>query len=953
MITETINPNPYLSDFPEFLALQTPSTSKGSNSIFEFERFREVDINWFKITSQDQNTAGADPIDDIKSYFISSWKSITPNSQHTIFDDNQLFFGLNSPTSNPPIVFWTSIDVYVSGDSRLYTGTICLLHKPSGRYFVFLDQNQKPATQAALGWTPAITNRDAWERFYERGFYSLGIAYTSANEADKFAFKTSYVKREAIVFKEEYERLSSQLEFLQLFNTRSTAYVESIINDNSSFRKFWDDEEELEKTANTFSNLKTKSFSVLQKLRQLAAKVKEYGYYLALKNETILIDSTATPPVSINLIKGKIYQIKQDTYQRKDITRRQEWRKIKDGKNSYWVRVWVEEPVWTTVNFANYIEVDLDVDPVQVAVKSFKDYKVYIAEKRNGGYYTEEGIPLRDILKRCDNDDSFRKRCCVVIPEYDYLLSNKTYYLGAFIFLHPIPGLYPTRHPSIGIREELSYRLSWNGTEIGQLISSINLAPGETRTINVSSKFKQTTSQTASFKSINDVNTSESFDLATEFQKEASQEFSKSDSFQASVGGSYGVGPFSASASASGSRSSNLKTFSREMAKVAKKSAQSINRKFSQEITSSSSVSTEVTQDTSKSITISNINQGSTLNLFFYQVNNKYDSATYLTSLEILVSSTVELIAGSGIYETYSYRLNETDDMFAKLHPDLLPGKNPTPPIVVVDPPNPNDPWNIYWKSIVDKLKTSISDEYDATTPAKPESARVIRVNNSSSLVNLAKRILTKRNPTDAKTVDKKINQYNETNNLFDLVNDDNFESVCDQVILLKVGLGNVEILENAVTRQNLIIASGGLYVDSLVGIMPATEDYAERMRKLEGARIESEIEKTVVTNEEVRAKTKLIMQSQNNFITEIFLYANTTPVDTYTIQLHLFNVTADNRWRLFIGITEILNPTITLLTPSRKILLISMVGNPSNIDDIEDKIMLIHTTTNEVLRKY
>ncbi|MEO5776686.1 MAG: hypothetical protein ABIQ27_07255 [Flavobacterium sp.] len=952
MTTETNNPNPYLSEFPEFLSLQTPTSSKGSNSIFEFERFREVSIDWFKITSQDQNTASADPIDDIKSYFISSWKSSLPFAQHNIFDDTQLFSGLNVPATNPPIVFWSIANIYLSGDSQLYRDTICLIHKPSGRYFVFLDRNQKPATQVALAWTPLINNRDAWESFYAHDFYSLAIAHTSTDNADKSAFKTSYVKREAIVFKEEFERLSSQLDFLQMFNTRSTDYVRGIINDNATFKMFWDDEEELEKTASTFSNLKTKSFSVLQKLRQLAAKVKEMGYYLALKDETIIVNP-ADPTTNIALKKGKIYQIRQDTYQRKDVTRRQEWRKIKDGKNSYWVREWVEEPIWTTVSFANYIEVDLDIDPVQTAISALKNYVVYIAEKKNGGYYTEDGLPLKDILKRCENDESFRKRCCIVIPEYDYLLSNKTYYLGAFIFLHPIPGLYPTKHPSIGIREELSYRLSWNGTEIGQLISSINLAPGETRTINVSSKFKQTTSQTASFKSINDVNTSESFDLATEFQNEASQEFSKSDSFQASVGGSYGVGPFSASASASGSRSSSLKTFSREMAKVAKKSAQSINRKFSQEVSSSNSISTEVTQDTSKTITISNINQGSTLNLFFYQVNNKYDSATYLTGLEILVSSTVELIAGSGIYETYSFRLNETDDMFAKLHPDLLPGKNPVPPPVVVNPPDPNHPWYLYWTAIMNSLKASISNEYDATTPAKPESARVIRINESSSLTTLAERLLRRNNGTEPKSeknIEEKIKRYKETNNLFELV--DEFSSVCDQVKLLKIGLENVEILENAVTRQNLIIASGGLYVDSLVGIMPATEDYAERMRRLETVRVESEIEKTNVANDETRARTKLIMQSQNNFISELFLYANTNPVDTYTIQLHLFNTTADSKWRLFMGTTEILNPSITL-TPSKKVLLISLVGAAPEIEEIENKIMLIHSVTGEVLKRY
>ncbi|MDZ7646719.1 MAG: hypothetical protein U5K54_05780 [Cytophagales bacterium] len=139
------------------------------------------------------------------------------------------------------------------------------------------------------------------------------------------------------------------------------------------------------------------------------------------------------------------------------------------------------------------------------------------------------------------------------------------------------------------------------------------------------------------------------------------------------------------------------------MARVAKKTAQTLNRKLSQEITSSSSVTTEVNQESSKSITITNINKGTTLNLFFYQVNNRYDSALYVSNLEMLIGGTRELIAGSGLYNTYSYRLHEQDQAFEKLHPNLLPGK----PFGETDPQ-----WPKYWQALEDKLNSTINNEY-------------------------------------------------------------------------------------------------------------------------------------------------------------------------------------------------------------------------------------------------
>jgi len=704
-------------------------------------------------------------------------------------------------------------------------------------------------------------------------------------------------------------------------------------------------------------------------MRQLAAKVKEHGYYLALVKETVKVPDDQGGLKDQDLDPGKIYQIKQDTYLRRDVVRRQQWQKVKNGKNEYWIKVWVEEPVWISTPFQNYVEIDILKDPVQTAIANLKEkkYTVFFGELRNGGFFTEENVPLSNILKKCESDEEFRKTCVVVIPQYDYLISNKSYYVGAFIFKFPLPGIIPTAYPRIGIREELSYRLAWKGIELGQLISTINLAPGETRTITVSSKFKQTTAQTASFKSVNDVNTSDSFDLATEFQNEASREFNRSESFQASASGGFGVGPFSASASASGSRSSNLKTFSKDMSRVAKKTAQSINRKISQEITSTTTSTTEVSQETSKSITISNINKGTTLNLLFYQVNNKYEAATYLTGLELMVSSTKELIAGSGIYETYSYRTNEIrSGIFEKLHPDVLPGKNPQPVPKCPELPIPTDPnwtpddpipgelpWCHYWRSLLTKFTSTLDEEYEDNE--KPETAGVIRLNDSSAFRTLAKRIINKNGGLQKMYPGLDVTKQDEFitgKNLIRIL-DANF-NVCDYFKILDDGIKNIEILDDkALNREFLVIASGGLYVDSMLGIVPATEPYSENMRKLEALRVQTEIDGANASNDELRAKTNLLL-SGDVFVKNIFVVKE---ADTFLVLLQLTKGILDidkNHWEVYFDNSKIDNCEINIPSPAPAIAItITWPGEPPQQTELDSKLFLRNKISNQILRKF
>jgi len=961
------NVNPNAEFLKGYLNLQIPADSSQGPAIFEFERFRDLKVDWHKITSQPKDVDTIpDPIDDIKDYFEKSWRSAISEEQAKILlDPAQPFLNLKKSTSNPPPdplppFFWQVSNVYLNGnDGVQQLDCICLIHKQSNRLYVLVDKNFNAATEKILGWDVSLpSNKQAWESFDIKGFsISLVQAYEQAAHAKEFATTTTFIKREAILFKEEYERLNAQKAFIDLFNTNSDKFLETLFRpEGPTFQKFWDDEEELNKTADTYSNLKTKRFTVEQNMRQLAAKVKQYGYYLALIDETV--PGAGSP---INLTAGKIYQIKQDTYLRRDVIRRQQWKKIKDGKNEYWVKVWVEDPIWIPATFQNYVEVDLLKDPVSTAIAALTNYKVYFADLRNGGYFTEEDIPLSNILKQCEYDEDFRRKCVIVVPQYDYILSNKAYYVGAFFFKFPLPGIIPTAYPKVGLREELAYKLAWKGIELGQLISTINLAPGETRTITVSSKFSQTTAQTASFKSVNDVNTSESFDLSTEFQKQASQEFNRNETFQASASGGFGVGPFSASASASGSKSTSLKTFSAEMSRVAKKSAQAINRKVSQEITSTNSTTTQVSQETNKSIVISNINKGATLNLLFYQVNNIYEAATYLTGLEILISSTKELIAGSGIYETHSYKSNElARAVFDRLHPDILPGKNDIVPSNCpdIDCKNSDEPlpgeekWCFYWRSLQCLLINALKDEYEDN--GGDGTAGVIKTTNSPKFQKITKKIIGKGDFRKVYNLSKEITEDEFINgkNLFQIL--DTSLSVCDHFKILQTGLENIQILdEKAVTKSHLSIASGGLYVDTILGLVPATEPYSEKMRDLETLRVKAEIDSVMVSNDEIRAKTDILLKAET-IIKELFIV---TDGGKYLILLQLNKGISDiekTHWEVYFDNLRVDNCEINIPAPAPAIAItIIWPGKPPAQEELKNNLFLRNNKTNQILRKF
>jgi hypothetical protein len=940
------------------LPLHPPSKIVNSPSIFEFERVRELELDWHDLTNSPQVDSVEDTFRDLKTYFETGWKQDAKDD--SIFENEELFAGLKvKPYWSEGTIFHVTgakegsvapAKVYESvltkADNILY-----LIHKPSNRCFAFFDDKGKPMTAASLT-SANDTNLAAWNNFAARGAVEIQTVHLKDTSTEKQLIShMEFVRRDALYFREEYKKLIAQIDFLKWINARIDgtkppvglefkSYMQELLASKEDFDQMWLEAEYLENAASNFTNIKAREFTVREKIRQLAAKVKEYGYHLCLADETWKHQDGTT----INVKEGEIYQIEKQVIGWSTQYVRYVNVKRKFLFMTYYERVAVRETQWHSTVIDNYIKVDFNRDPVQDLVKRLKEARkeVYTVTRQTDGFYTENGEAVANILQRCENSESFRTKCVIVIPEYDFIVTNNSYYVGAFVFYNPLPGMVPVRYPVVGFREELSYRMVWEGTELGQLVSSINLAPGETRSINISSKFAQTTSQTSSFKSMSDLSTSEGFDLSTEFQTEASRELTRTSSFSASASGSGGIGPFSASASASGSRSTSLKNFSREMNKVAKKVSRNINRKLSQEVTSTSSTSTQVTQESTKSMQITNINQGSTLNLLFYQINNRFDSGLFMVDLEITVGSPTELIAGSGIFETKSYRLHELQNALAKLHPKLLPGEHELGDPAVA---------SYYHKLLIEITKT-INQDYirDIDLPGLPPPP--VRA-SSANLITLdvpVDEIKEQHAAYTARNQGKDYPGYLEA--LLSTEKKEIGETELKALFDKLVGaFRKKKILDNPMGGEILIIPSGGLYVDSIVGSNPATEKYSEQMRALESQRVLTEIQKQDALNEETRARVNFMLKG-DTFITQIFSFSDIQQGGnlSYYVVLQLSKAVDDKEWSIFYG-NEIRNFAIEL-KPSKNVLQITWLGPPPPTEALESKLYLMHKTKGTILRK-
>ena len=159
-------------------------------------------------------------------------------------------------------------------------------------------------------------------------------------------------------------------------------------------------------------------------------------------------------------------------------------------------------------------------------IAAMRDAKaeVFVFELRNDDYIADDGTPLEAVMLRCGLDEAYRARCVLFLPDYELSLLGSRLLTGYTVIRAPMPGRSPVGFPELEVIEQLTYKTAWIRSEIGELVRSINLAPGERREITVTRTFEQESTSSTTTSSVFDLTSSESTDLATEMERTARHE---------------------------------------------------------------------------------------------------------------------------------------------------------------------------------------------------------------------------------------------------------------------------------------------------------------------------------------------------------------------------------------------------------------------------------------------
>ncbi len=545
---------------------------------------------------------------------------------------------------------------------------------------------------------------------------------------------------------------------------------------------------------------------------ELVDRASALGYKLAVEQEKFNFEDGS----SFDLEPGKLYRPYQTQIAWVSEHRRQSsWSSsgffgIGGGGGT---REWTEF-VQHFKTVTKYEKVRVDLDPFSdeeewLASKGFENFRF---ERVGNLYRTAEGIDLDEVMYRCEYDESFRVRCAVWLPVYEQKISKGLMVTKYHIIKRPHMGIQPVRMPQVYFEETLAYRTSWVGAELGELVYTMNLAPGEDRTLTVEQRTSRSSEDVRSTVSILDLTETSSQELSTEIEKEArtTSEQSSSNSWSASASGSYKG--FSGSASSSGENKTSTSQFARSFERIAKKAASNITRNTRQEVRSSSTMKTEASRTESTTIKIKNINEGRTLNLLFYRLYNILATGLHAEDLGFVSESGIEAVAGSGITIPRVLSVENLPDAFAPFDIHRLPFSISA----ALGSQAYAATYLAYWHLVIRKFLNLLNEEY---VPTSGEPGLLGRMDSDDQKLYDELQLAIKPRLVAAGTEVELVDQVKQL-----LSRLDELMSSLTQ----KAGLDNSPELAG---RKKIRVASPGLYVDSLMGLRPATEPYAEEMR--------------------------------------------------------------------------------------------------------------------------
>ena len=579
--------------------------------------------------------------------------------------------------------------------------------------------------------------------------------------------------------------------------------------------------EEINAISAGYLRMKSVGFDASIQLERLKQKARDQGYYLALETEEIeLPDGTKD-----TLQPGQLYQpyttvIEWTTTQFRTVIY---YRRSFFSSRRYTIKIPYERVNRKQITrFRRFIpDFDPWVEKEQELVS--QGFQVFRFERVGGEYVAPDGLTLGNILELCELDPVFHNRCAILIPVYE-----QSFVLGEFlakylVFKKPRRGAKPIQMPALYVEEDLSFVTKFLKVEVGELVQSINLSPGEERTISVERVTTEEIEERRSTTSITDLTESARVDLATEMEKEFSNSTEKTStsSLSAKAGGSYGG--FSASASGSTSSTVTTKQFARNLQKVARKSSRAVTRKTRNEVNTSSTYKSSVSTRETTNIEIKNINEGATLNLLFFQLYNIFSLSLRLERISFTYIDGIEVVAGSGIVVPRSFAAEELPELIEALDVDrvgVFPNRTMFP-----GPDAHEKAKEAYRTLVLGWIKETLK-EYKV---GEAGSSDTVQIGNWEP-------------PAGPPPPE-----------------------LADFVAALAEALASVEYTDNDIVPisgpavDTLVVGSPGLYLDAFVGHRPSTEPYSEEMRASELAMRDAEIDEVKARAEYQRALARRI----------------------------------------------------------------------------------------------
>ena len=684
----------------------------------------------------------------------------------------------------------------MSGESKLFEPAIEFKEvEPGALIFVDPVSNRKYWMKPAEGQPQlAVSSAETYEAAWRAVDSVVLLTEAETPQPEDAATSHSLIlgRNEARLILDRYSQLHSELKLLEILEAKYLEWLEREVPADAGALVALQRQQQ----ADGYLQTATRKRAVVQALEELRSMASQLGYVLFLEDQPAEYkpyeNEPKAPPQIKNLVvkgpkAGNLYWERVKTARWIEQHTRKEQRRKKNGRTWYgrrkykWVTVDVPYTKQRKSTYTSWIPVTPGTEPWQ----EYRDWlllqgkEVHVISRVGLDYVSDSGTSLDDVMERCRNDETYRQRCVLFLPEYDQSIQRGFVVTKYHAISKPLPGIVPMGLPLVRLREELSFRKTLIGNELGDLTRSISLAPGERRKITYKRSFERKVDTRRTVRNFIDIESSseQTFEdvLENEIRYESKDSTSNTDRLNLRGEGQYMGAKGSIDLTEESTDSSELSQFSREFQKTARKAANRHKKQVKEDV--EVSVSDVVTSENEEGYTseVENINQGVTLNLLYYKLTNVYQAGLFLDDFSFQLTRPFELVQGTGMFPVYYKDRRSFRDLLTDLTDFAEPYR-----LVGVDP-------DLLVNAILAEVRRILSTEY----PKLP-SVELPGVTDSDDSQRASETLGSKS---------------------------------------LEELMATLQVRDAAVDHFIMDAPSEAFYMDALMGSNPATEPYSEAMR--------------------------------------------------------------------------------------------------------------------------